>query len=527
MKVDNAIILAAGIGDRFSPLTYTKHKGLIDVLGETMVERQIKQLIKAGINDITIITGYLSKDYDFLIDKYKGIVKILFNENYLTKNNIYSMYIARKLLRNTYILSCDNYYVNNIFSDIEYNAWYCAVSSQADKNEWGLTLDHNDKIISISKTAKSNQYYMYGAVFFDEKLSEKFRNILEEMSCELEKEHSAISNCLWEQILLDNINEFEIYAKKEKENNVYEFESLEQLRNFDIRYKNNCEDAIIKKISEVFDVKQEKITNIVSQKLGMTNDSFRFDIDNVSYIYRVSGEMSHKIIDRYTEALVYKKIRNLHISDEVIYIDPKTGHKISKFFYNARVINPASKEEVFRAIQMIKKLHNQNIKIDKYFDIKENLLYYERLAKEKGVQFFEDYEQVKEKIFKILGFIKKLPMNVCLCHIDAIRDNILITEDNSLKLIDFEYAAMQDPMIDIAMYAIYSDYNFEQIRELVNIYFAEEEIPKYSYEKAILFAVCGGLLWYTWGEYMQNNNELKDYLKSMYDYAKLDVDLTI
>ena len=59
-----------------------------------MVERQIKQLIKAGINDITIITGYLSKDYDFLIDKYKGIVKILFNENYLTKNNIYSMFIA-------------------------------------------------------------------------------------------------------------------------------------------------------------------------------------------------------------------------------------------------------------------------------------------------------------------------------------------------------------------------------------------------------------------------------------------------
>lgn len=155
------------------------------------------------------------------------------------------------------------------------------------------------------------------------------------------------------------------------------------------------------------------------------------------------------------------------------------------------------------------------------------MLYYERLAKEKGVQFFEDYVQVKGKIFKILEVIKKLPMNVCLCHIDAIRDNILITEDNSLKLIDFEYAAMQDPMIDIAMYAIYSNYNFEQIRELVDIYFAEEEIPKYSYEKAILFAICGGLLWYTWGEYMQNNNELKDYLKSMYDYAKLDVDLTI
>ena len=49
-KVDRAIIMSAGFGSRFVPLTFETPKGLLEVFGERMIERQIKQLHEAGIN---------------------------------------------------------------------------------------------------------------------------------------------------------------------------------------------------------------------------------------------------------------------------------------------------------------------------------------------------------------------------------------------------------------------------------------------------------------------------------------------
>lgn len=67
-KVDNAIIMAAGTASRFAPLSFEKPKALIEVRGEVLIERQIKQLFAAGINEIVIIVGYKKEQFDFLID---------------------------------------------------------------------------------------------------------------------------------------------------------------------------------------------------------------------------------------------------------------------------------------------------------------------------------------------------------------------------------------------------------------------------------------------------------------------------
>ena len=61
--VDSALILAAGFGSRFVPLTYECPKGLLEVFSERMIERQIKQLHKVGIKEITIVVGYLKEKF--------------------------------------------------------------------------------------------------------------------------------------------------------------------------------------------------------------------------------------------------------------------------------------------------------------------------------------------------------------------------------------------------------------------------------------------------------------------------------
>ena len=61
-RIDNAIILAAGMSTRFVPLNYEKPKGLLEVKGEVLIERQIRQLKEKGIEEIVVVVGYMKKD---------------------------------------------------------------------------------------------------------------------------------------------------------------------------------------------------------------------------------------------------------------------------------------------------------------------------------------------------------------------------------------------------------------------------------------------------------------------------------
>lgn len=84
-KVENAIIMAAGLSSRFAPLSYEKPKALITVKGEVLIERQIRQLKEAGIHDIAIVTGYKKEKFEYLKEKCQ--VTLIENPEYATRNN--------------------------------------------------------------------------------------------------------------------------------------------------------------------------------------------------------------------------------------------------------------------------------------------------------------------------------------------------------------------------------------------------------------------------------------------------------
>ena len=69
-KVENAVIMAAGTSSRFAPLSYEKPKGLVEVKGEILIERQIRQLWEAGIDDIFVVTGYRAEAFQYLKDRF-------------------------------------------------------------------------------------------------------------------------------------------------------------------------------------------------------------------------------------------------------------------------------------------------------------------------------------------------------------------------------------------------------------------------------------------------------------------------
>ena len=141
-KVDNAIIMAAGMSTRFVPLSLEKPKGLLVVKNEVLIERQIEQLQDAGINEIIIVLGYKKEAFFYLEDKFEGI-KIIINPEYNTKNNTHTLYLAQAYIKNSYICSSDDYFEENPFDEYVYQSYYAAVHVHEKTNEWYMIPDEN------------------------------------------------------------------------------------------------------------------------------------------------------------------------------------------------------------------------------------------------------------------------------------------------------------------------------------------------------------------------------------------------
>jgi len=91
-----AIILTAGFGRRMKPLTNNRHKTLLSVGDEVIINRIIDSCIECGIEEYVIVTGYMANE---LIEHINGHYREQFfqyvhNEDYATTNNIYSLALA-------------------------------------------------------------------------------------------------------------------------------------------------------------------------------------------------------------------------------------------------------------------------------------------------------------------------------------------------------------------------------------------------------------------------------------------------
>lgn len=143
----NAIILAAGMGTRLRPLTNDIPKCLVEVNGVPMVERQIQFLHERGITDITLVSGYKADKLNYLKDNYG--IDIVFNDKYDVCNNIYSMYLVRDRLQDSYVVEGDIYMHKNCFTKEISNSTYFSVWKDNYKNEWGLKKDENNRLQEI------------------------------------------------------------------------------------------------------------------------------------------------------------------------------------------------------------------------------------------------------------------------------------------------------------------------------------------------------------------------------------------
>lgn len=101
-----ALLLAAGMGSRLSPLTDSTAKCLVGLSGVSILERLVRTLAAYDFTRLVVVVGHESDSIqDYLGDRNGGIeISYITSTCYRTTNNIYSLWLARDTIDEPVVL---------------------------------------------------------------------------------------------------------------------------------------------------------------------------------------------------------------------------------------------------------------------------------------------------------------------------------------------------------------------------------------------------------------------------------------
>ena len=485
-QVDNAIILAAGMSTRFVPVSYELPKGLISVKGEVLIERLIRQLRQVGIMEIVVVVGYMMEKFLYLRDKYG--VKLVVNNEYSTKNTHSSIYVARDYLKNTYICCSDNYYPQNQFHKYEYSAYYCSIFLPGTSYvERAFTFDDDGLIIDTNKPSK-DQWIMYGHAYYNQAFSKSFKPILKSYYG-----REGVENMYWENVYAENVDKLPMYIKQCKNDEILEFDSMDELKVFDPDFIKHNRVKIFENICSALQCEFADISNVEIVKKGLNNRSFKFTCKGQDYIYRHPGINAQGVIDRKKEAKALHLAKDIGADNTLVYVNEQEGWKISRFIHTTEEFDFAEKKHVEMLAQCLKKLHDVNIQVGYSFDYEQESLKLIDYVKSIDRTAYYELSKVQNKIQPIADWLKKDKWQVSLCHNDIYEPNLLV-ENERIELIDWEFAGDSDIGYDICKLFSLQMPAMEDVDEWLYAYFGRNTTQE---EKIHLFA-CASMIYYYW-----------------------------
>lgn len=236
-----------------------------------------------------------------------------------------------------------------------------------------------------------------------------------------------------------------------------------------------------------------KLTNM---EKGLTNKNFLLEIDQSYYVFRVPQMDSENIVHRQHETMALKAIANTDIDVETIYYDEASGYKVTRYIPDAKTYTECEyPDKLERTAILMKHFHALNTTIDADFNPIARLLQYQAIIK---APLFD-----LQSFAYVLDDIANLHYKKTLCHNDWVDGNILFTKDKTY-LIDYEYAANNDPLFDVMSFITENKITEQTERErFYKVYFNEmnETIRK----NLLTWEIFHNLLWCYWSMMMWEN----------------------
>lgn len=525
--INKAIILAAGRNTNFNiPVANLK------INNTTLIERNIKILRKNGIKDIIVIVGYKS---EILKEKLiNSDITIIENQDYKWTGTMESLSNAAAFIDDDFILIESDIVIEEagIREIIGYPSRDCIlITVESGSGDEAFVEIRNDKIYKISKDI-TQLNKINGEMIGISKISYDFYNKMldlykynqnpymnyEYMMLDVSRTYSLgyvkIDNLLWHEI--DNEEHYNYVINK-------------LLKKIDKKEKS----VLLKNLKEIIckcmNIQPNEIHSITPIG-GMTNNNFKVSVKDKFYVLRVPGNGTGEMISRQDEIKNAVYANKIGVDAKLIYFNEDTGIKISKFIENAETLSPdaAKKQQNMKMVcKLLRTLHNSKENMNNNFNIYEKIEKYEKLFKEANGLFYDDYYQIKNKVYSLKNIMSKLDVLYMPCHNDTIAENFIKSGEDKMYLIDWEYAGMNDPMWDLAAYSLENNFNDDEEELFLKIYFNGKVEEKYK-KRILINKIYQDFLWSIWTNIKEaRGDDFGSYGIDRYNRAKKNLSIIL
>ena len=209
-RVKRAVFMAAGFGSRLVPITLNTPKPLVRVKGKRIIDSLLDAVIAAGIEEIYLVRGYLSEQFDQLLKKYPQIVFI--------ENPVYN---------ETDLLL----YHPKIITKYQYSSSYLGVYTERAE-DWCFEADSNGVIKKLG-IGGTDCYHMFGISYWTKEDGEKLDAHLSHVYNEV----PGGKQRYWDQVMFDyHLNDYKITVRPCSFSDIVEIDTFNELKAIDSNY---------------------------------------------------------------------------------------------------------------------------------------------------------------------------------------------------------------------------------------------------------------------------------------------------
>lgn len=228
-RVKRAVFIAAGFGSRLVPITLNTPKPLVRVNGTRMIDTLLDAVVKAGIEEIYVVRGYLGEQFDQLLYKYPNI-KFIENPIYNEANNISSALIARELLQNAYVFEADLVLYNpELITKYQYTSNYLGVPVEKT-DDWCFEV--KNRVITKLCIGGTDCYHMFGISYWNAEDGKKLESDIKKVF-----ELPGGKERYWDQVSLEYcLKNYQVEVRPCTFDDIIEIDTYNDLKNIDHTY---------------------------------------------------------------------------------------------------------------------------------------------------------------------------------------------------------------------------------------------------------------------------------------------------
>lgn len=244
----------------------------------------------------------------------------------------------------------------------------------------------------------------------------------------------------------------------------------------------------------------EELEGFSRLEQGMTNSSYVFSLRGERYVYRLPGAGSELLINRLNEKRSLEIASEYGLDSSYICMSPSVGWKISRYISDYREPDYASAGDCRRVSALFRRLHSVPVKTDYGLEPQRDV---EALEARLSTAVRSKYSALRQRVLAMHALTVGDGVEHCFCHGDAYKPNIMLRDDGSAMLVDWEYAGWADPGVDIGYYIVDAGYDFPAAEAFISEYLGEKNDNLIFHFMS--YAALAAYYWTVWAEYREQS----------------------